>query len=117
MWMRALRAVPLLVLAASPAGAETTTAEAALKRYREQFQSIDAIDCPRGEDIVVCGRRKAELKAAPYLPEPGDRVRLLPGEPPRGGFAPLCTWNCVEPPKGGIGNIIKGMKQLLGKND
>jgi hypothetical protein len=114
--MSLLRAVPLLVLAASPAAAETTTAEAALRRYGEQFQ-IGAIDCPRGEDIVVCGWHKKELKAAPYVSEPGDRVRLLPGEAPGGGFAPLCTWNCVEPPKGGIRNIIKGVGHLLGRDD
>jgi hypothetical protein len=107
----------LLALAASPAGAETTTAEAALKRYREHFQTIDAMDCPRGEDIVVCGRRKAELKSLPYTPEPGGHVRLLPGEPPGAGFAPLCTWDCVEPPKGGIRNIVKGIGHLLGKDD
>src|SRR4051812_9232208 len=111
--MYPLRAMPLIVLATGSAvRAETITADSALKRYRSLFPSVAEVDCPRASDtIVVCGHSGPDPNRPPipYQPQPGDTVRLLPGEPPRAGFAPLCTWDCVEPPKGGIGNIVKGI--------
>jgi hypothetical protein len=119
-WMTIARALPLILLVAGtqPALGETISADIALKRYRDQFQTLDRVDCPRSEEIVVCGWRKRELKAVPYDRE-GEPVHLLPGEPPGGGgsLGQMCTWNCVEPPKGGIMNIVKGIGALFGHDN
>jgi hypothetical protein len=88
--MREMARIALLLLIglAAPAGAaEPVTAQQALENYREKFESVDAIDCPKDRDpdeIVVCGRGGGPDPNRLPLPsaEPGDRVRLLPGEPP-----------------------------------
>ena len=87
---------------------------------KAQREDVDQVDCPRGEGIVVCGRRKGELAPAPYARLPGERVRLLPGEPPSARGAQnidrMCMRNC-EPATGSILNVIKGIGALLGRDD
>ncbi|MDB5722539.1 MAG: hypothetical protein JWP15_3157, partial [Alphaproteobacteria bacterium] len=94
------------LLLAGPAGAAAPalTADEAMKRYRFYFRSISDLDCPRDSgEIVVCGRSGGDSGRSPlrYPPQPGDRIRLLPGEAPSAAAAmgadKLCMRNC-EPP-------------------
>ncbi|MEA3061552.1 MAG: hypothetical protein QOJ94_1333 [Sphingomonadales bacterium] len=87
--MRWITAAMILVVAAQPASAaEPPTAEQAMAQYRRTFQPVDELRCPKGvgpEDIVVCGRREGRDPNRVPLPderEAGDRIGLLPGEPP-----------------------------------
>jgi hypothetical protein len=83
-------AVGLLLIAwQTEAAAAPSTAEQAMAQYRRSFRPVDELRCPKGagpEDIVVCGRREGRDPNRVPLPderEPGERVALLPGEPPR----------------------------------
>lgn len=96
-------------LLASPAAnvTDTVTAEEAMAHYREAFRLVPAANCPVSrdpEDIVVCGRRDArsERLPLPVEPEPGERVRLLPGEMP----SAVAAMNAGAPAQGGGINII-----------
>jgi hypothetical protein len=116
--------IVLLAAAGSPTHMQPITAEQALKRYRERFTTVQEMDCPRASgDIVVCGRsgRDPNRSPLPYSPQPGDRVRLLPGEPPSASAAlgadRMCFHDCPEPPKGGILNVVKGVAHILGKDE
>src|SRR5687768_18573585 len=75
----------LLIGLAAPAGAaKPVTAEIAMERYRERFEPIAAVDCPRpstADEIIVCGRPDApdpDRLPLPVAPVPGQRIR---GEP------------------------------------
>src|SRR4051794_28519670 len=79
----------LLIAWQSAAGAaEPPAAEQAMARYRRTFQPVSELRCPRSvgpEDFVVCGRREGpdpNRVPFPEAREPGERVHLLPGEPP-----------------------------------
>jgi hypothetical protein len=77
----------LVVLAAPARAAEPLTAEAAIDNYRKMFQPVALLDCPKAggpDEIIVCGRPDGPDPNRLPLPSgmPGDRVRLLPGEPP-----------------------------------
>jgi hypothetical protein len=115
---------PLLFLAGPMATAPALTAEQALKRYRDHFLTVSELDCPRGSaDIVVCGRtgREPDRPPIPYQMKPGDRVRLLPGEPPGASAAlasgRMCVRDCPEPIEGSIRNVVKTIGHLLGTDD
>jgi hypothetical protein len=89
------RAAGLLLLGWATAGtaAGPVTADQAMARYREAFQPVEALRCPRGaegDEIIVCGRREGPDPNRLPLPverEPGERVHLLPGEPPSASVA------------------------------
>jgi hypothetical protein len=78
----------LLIGWQTAAAAAPATAEQAMAQYRRTFQPVSELRCPKGagpEDIVVCGRREGRDPNRLPLPEerqPGERVGLLPGEPP-----------------------------------
>jgi len=122
--MRIMGWAPWILLALpSPAFCDAITAEQALKRYRDQFKPVSLLACPRdSEEIVVCARtgRDPNRSPIPYVPQPGDPVRLLPGEPPSAAAAlnaeHICIREC-EPAVGSIRNVIKGIGALLGKDD
>ncbi len=114
-----------LLLASAPAWAEEPAKDAdeALDRYRRTFVPIAEIDCPRGEEgeIVVCGRSSTEpdpnRPEIPYPPVPGERVRLLPGEPPR---ASLSADACLPYQRCGNGGVsisvnVLAIPRLIGK--
>ena len=69
------------------------TAEQAMAQYRRTFRPVEELRCPKSvgpEDIVVCGRREGRDPNRVPLPderEPGERVALLPGEPPSASVA------------------------------
>jgi hypothetical protein len=92
------RMVALLVLVASEASALAAapgadgpvTADAAVRRQRDQLLENTGIGCPRGsEDIVVCGARgpDRDREALAAQRVPGARARLGPGEPPSAAAA------------------------------
>jgi hypothetical protein len=96
----ALAAALLLAAgAAETAEAQSVTAEQAVKNYREQFKSVDELDCPtpsEPDEIVVCGRPPGTK--GPYeLPLPVERV---PGERVKGEPATeaalACFHNCYQ---------------------
>jgi hypothetical protein len=75
----------LLIGLVAPAGAaEPVTAEMAMERYRETFEPIAAVDCPKSstaDEIIVCGRPDApdpDRLPLPVAPVPGQRIQ---GEP------------------------------------
>jgi hypothetical protein len=82
------RAAGLLLLVwASPGVAAPVTAEQAIANYRRTFKPVSELRCPKGEEgeIVVCARAEGpDPNRVPFPDqhEPGDRVGLLPGEPP-----------------------------------
>jgi hypothetical protein len=86
--LRTIAALAALLLGSVPAyAAAPVTAEVALENYQKSFDTGKLVDCrrtPEGDEIVVCGRSGPDPNRVP-LPderEPGERVRLLPGEPP-----------------------------------
>jgi hypothetical protein len=88
-------AAGLLLIAwqTAAAAAQPPTADQAMAQYRRTFQPVTELRCPRSagpEDIVVCGRREGRDPNRIPLPderEPGERVALLPGEPPSASVA------------------------------
>ena len=79
----ARRAFLLLIGLAAPtaaAAAEPVTAEQAIERYRQTFEPVAEIDCPKPkspDEIIVCGRTGAPEPyrlPLPAEPLPGDRV-------------------------------------------
>jgi hypothetical protein len=83
-----MTALPAVLLCSVPAyAAAPVTAEEALETYQKSFDTGKLVDCRRTreeDEIVVCGRSGPDPNRVP-LPdehEPGERVRLLPGEPP-----------------------------------
>jgi hypothetical protein len=88
-------------LCAPAAAAEPLTAEAAIDHYREVFEPVEALDCPKPaspDEIVVCGRPEgsADPNRLPLPPErePGAPVALA-GEAPTGKDA-LATASCLR---------------------
>src|SRR3954470_20684863 len=83
-------AAGLLLIAwqSAAGGAAPPPADQAMAQYRRTFQPVSELRCPKSvgpEDIVVCGRR--EGRDPNRLPlaqerEAGERVGLIPGEPP-----------------------------------
>ena len=98
-------AVALLMIAPAP----PLTAEQAMQNYRETFSVAGPAACSEqseDEAIVVCGRRTRDPRLPlPVEREPGERVRLLPGEAPRGTVTG-CTMACPQ----GIDLIAAGKK-------
>lgn len=75
--------------AAAPPDAPVT-AERAIAVQRDGLRTVVARACRSDEaEIVVCGRSGRDPNRLPIRPErlPGDRVGLLPGEPPTGAAA------------------------------
>ena len=126
------------LLSPRPAGAQgTITAEEAIETQHRQLQeATGTAPCrPPGEsdeDIVVCGRRGPDPNRVPFPDQrmPGDRVRLLPGEPPSGMAAldgtaqsPCSTVGANQRCSGGlnviqvVGVLAKVGKHLLGRDD
>jgi hypothetical protein len=120
------RALPLFLIAAGagPAEADPITAEAAFKHYREQFQTLRELDCPRGDEIIVCGRSTGNGLRIPYGPTPGEPVHLVAGEPPSGrnnlGISE-CVRSCPQPLQvdliGAARTAGKVIGHILGKDD
>ena len=108
---------PLFLLAAVETRHELT-ADEAMRNYHAMLKPVRALDCPRDEEIVVCGRKGPDPNRPPipYERKPGDHVRLLPGEAPRPG-GQMCTWDCKEPAVGNVRNIVKGIAHLFGKEE
>jgi hypothetical protein len=116
---------PLLLLAAADPG-HLLTADEAMQNYRERLKPVRALDCPRDEEIVVCGRKGADPNRPPlpYPRDPGAAVRL-PGEGPTGteafGAEQLCFHLCEQPLKvnliGAARVVGKTINHLLGKDD
>lgn len=87
------RLAPPLLLVLAPAGAFAApeiSADQAMANYRKVIKPVRDLDCPRGgagDEIVVCGRQPGEVQPGrlplPIEPEPGARVRLVPGEAAR----------------------------------
>ncbi|MEA3061553.1 MAG: hypothetical protein QOJ94_1334 [Sphingomonadales bacterium] len=81
-------AAGLLLIAWQAEADAATTAEQAMARYRRAFRPVSELRCPKSasaEDIVVCGRREGpdpNRVPFPEAREPGERVHLIPGEPP-----------------------------------
>jgi hypothetical protein len=94
------------ILAALPgwgtARAEPLTAEQAIEAYRETFEPVSALDCPKPsdeEEIIVCGRRpgQADPNRLPIVPPRAAGARI-PGEPATmAGFS--CLHSCPQPLK------------------
>ena len=89
-------AVALLMTAPAP----PVTAEQAMQNYRETFSVAGPAACVDQSDdeaIIVCGRRTRDPRLPlPVERAPGEPVRLLPGEAPRGAVA-SCTMACPLP--------------------
>lgn len=102
----------LLSLLAAPAAAPPVTAEQALTTYRETFDAVQPVICAtpeRSDELVVCGRRGSEQRLPlPVEREPGEPVRLLPGESPLGSV-PGCVYACHT---GFVGVNLKTAKQI-----
>jgi hypothetical protein len=86
-----MAALAVLLLAAPVAAAEPApTAETAIAHQRAQLVDTARIGCRRAgdeEEIVVCGREGPDPNRIAVERMPGDRVRLLPGEPASGTAA------------------------------
>jgi hypothetical protein len=68
-------------MTATAAPAQTVTADQALANYRELFEPVAELDCPKSQtpdEIVVCGRPfdapDPNRLPLPVQPLPGDRV-------------------------------------------
>ena len=89
-------------LACGAARAEPLTAEQAMETYRETFEPVSALDCPKAtdeEEIVVCGRRpgQADPNRLPIVPPRAMGARI-PGEPATmAAFS--CLHSCPQPLK------------------
>jgi hypothetical protein len=116
-----------VLLAAAPAGAAPPiTAEQAITNYQRSFDTGSLVECRRtgeGDEIVVCGRSGRPDPNRVPLPdehEPGARVALLPGEPPRAvdalgaGSALSCSAVGRNPSCNGGLNVFQAVK-ILGK--
>ena len=123
--------------AAAPALAaplEPLTAEAAIETQRRGLQeATGTAPCDRdvtGDEIVVCGRVGPDPNRVEVPRLPGDRIALLPGEPPSGRAAldataqsPCSTVGPVQRCSGGLnvfhvaGVLAKIGKHLLDKDD
>jgi len=75
--------------------------------------------------VVVCGRlaRGGDGYRVPYRPEPGERVRLIAGEPPSAvaamGAGDTCLRLCEQPVMVNLldpGSIIRGLDRILSRN-
>jgi hypothetical protein len=81
-------AAGLLLIAWQAEAVAAPTAEQAMVQYRRTFRPVSELRCPKStgaDDIVVCGRREGRdpnRVPFPEAREPGERVHLLPGEPP-----------------------------------
>jgi hypothetical protein len=84
---------------AARAAAAPVTAEQALENYREKFESVDEIGCPRKrspDEIVVCGQRDGPDPNRLPLPVAREPGKPVPGEP-IGGAAFTCLKSCYQP--------------------
>ena len=99
-------------LLAAQAAPPPVTAEQALTTYRQTFDAVRPAPCAapeRTDELVVCGRRGgAERLPLPVEREPGEPVRLLPGESPRASV-PDCVFACHS---GFVGVNLKTAKQI-----
>ena len=109
---------PLFLLAAVETRHELT-ADEAMRNYHAMLKPVRALDCPRDEEIVVCGRKGPDPNRPPipYEREPGESLHLIPGEPPNADPGSPCLYTCPVAPPGGIRNMVKGIIHLLGKDD
>ena len=122
------------LVAATPAYAADPplTADAAIAHQRNQLLDQARIGCRRsGEEaeIVVCGRDGPDPDRITVEPAPGERVRLLPGEPASGVAAMAagddkCSTVGLNQRCGGgldvfrVGSVLfKIGKHLLNKDD
>ena len=125
-----------LLWAGEVMAADPLTAERAEANYRRTFRPVEALRCPPAtspDEVVVCGRREGPDPNRVPFPnerEPGARVRLLPGEPPRASasVADPCAMAGPNHPCGGsmaivsldpdqhtlIGGLTKIARHLLG---
>lgn len=119
------RAFLLLIgIAAAPAAAadlpaaSTVTADAAMARYRERFEPVAAIDCPKPADpdeIIVCGRTGGpdpNRLPLPVEPMPGDRVG---GEPVTAvaAMGPLHECTTVGPSRSGCTGALPVIPMIM----
>ena len=125
--------VPAMLAAAPAVAAPTVTAEEAMANYRKSFETGALIDCrrdPDSDEIVVCarsGRPDPNRVPLPDEREPGERVRLLPGEPPSAvaalsaGSGMGCSTSNIPRCNGGldvfrvVGVLGKAFKALRGR--
>lgn len=99
-----VRAVAILavLVGCGAARAEPMTAEQAMLAYRETFEPVSAIECPKPKDeeeIIVCGRRpgQADPNRLPIVP-PRTAGARIPGEPATmAAFS--CLHSCPQPLK------------------
>ena len=124
--VRCIRTVPILILAAAnlasagPAAAtKTLTAEQAIERYREQYESVAELDCPTSSDpdeIVVCGRvGQRDPNRLPFDP-PRTPGAHLPGEGPSGMDAmnaDACLRLCPQPVRVDLIKAFKTGKRII----
>jgi len=100
--LAAAAAAMLAILACGTARAEPITAEQAMENYRETFEPVSALECPKPtdeEEIVVCGRRpgQADPNRLPINSAPAAGARI-PGEPATmAAFS--CLHSCPQPLK------------------
>jgi hypothetical protein len=132
----AASAMAAAILVSSPAtAAPPVTAEEALAKYQDSFETSAGIDCRRdteSEEIVVCGRSgRPDPNRVPFPNErePGATVRLLPGEPSSSvaamsaGAGMNCSASNNPRCNGGLdlfrvaGVLGKVVKELTGGND
>jgi hypothetical protein len=113
----------LIGLIAAPAAAadpqtSPVTADAAMARYREAFEPLDAVDCPKSTDpdeIFVCGRAGApdpDRLPLPVEPAPGDRVN---GEPVTAvaAMGPLNSCTTVGPSRSGCTGTLPVVPMIM----
>lgn len=93
----ALTATLGLLLLGVPAEGAPLKAEEAVAAQQRQLHAVVARPCPKGEtdEIVVCGSSEEDPNRIPRALRnervAGERVRLLPGEPPSAAAALAAT--------------------------
>ncbi len=113
---------PSLAVGAAPVRAQddvTLSAEEAMERYRQKFtaagrQPADCAPAGGSDEIVICGRRPVPREV--FADEPGTRVALQPGEPPRpsAGASGCCGAGGGLDVFKVVGALRKGIGALLG---
>lgn len=112
----AAAAVLAAAVACGTAGAEPMTAEQAMETYRQTFEPLSELDCPKAKDeeeIVVCGRRagQADPNRLPIVPPraAGERVA---GEPATmAAFS--CLHSCPQPLKLDLIKTVKVGRKIV----
>jgi hypothetical protein len=127
--MRRAGALLILLAAALPDAAEAqdeagppgdpASAEAVMRAYHARIAEALGIACRRGpgDEIVVCGRSVETGRQTLPLgsqPEPGERTRLVAGEPPS-AMAALGAGQCISRCQSMVGVDVIGTVNAIGR--